>query len=202
MAGRKPADVDDAESLVVGQKGLAALFAVDPATVSRWGNDGMPKIAWGKYPLGPCVRWRIEQLMAQASGDSSEITESRRRLYDTQRAKHELEMQEMRKELLQAEEVATAIRAMFGIVATQLDGLGPRMAARLAGLSDPQKIAKELLIECRNIRRTTADAVADFARDLDGGEDAVPAPGEGRRGVGRREPGATTGQSGAGTVAD
>lgn len=202
MAGRKPAAVDDVENLTVGQKGLAVLFSVDPATVSRWGNEGMPKKGWGKYPLGECVRWRIEQLLAQAAGDSSEITESRMRLYDTQREKHLLEMREMRKELLPAEEVASAIRAMFGIFATQLDGLGPRMAARLAGMSDPQKIAKELLIECRNIRRATAGAVADFARDLDSPEDA-PAPArKGRRRVGGREPGAATGQPGAGAVAD
>ncbi len=51
MAGRKPAEVDDIASLTVGQKALALLFAVDPATVSRWGQDGMPKQGWGRYPL-------------------------------------------------------------------------------------------------------------------------------------------------------
>lgn len=202
MAGRKPAEVDSVEGLVVGQKALAILFAVDPATISRWGQDGMPKKGWGQYLLAECVRWRLEQMLKQAAGDSSEITESRMRLYDTQREKHLLEMREMRKELLPAEEVATAIRAMFGIVATQLDGLGPRMAARLAGLSDPQKIAKELFIECRNIRRATADAVTDFARSLDGDEDAPAPAGKGRRGVGRREPGTAAGQPRAGAVAD
>jgi phage terminase Nu1 subunit (DNA packaging protein) len=202
MAGRRPAAVSDVDKLVASQKSLAVIFAVDPATVSRWAQDGMPKRGWGKYPLAECVRWRIEQLIAQAAGDSSEITESRMRLYDTQREKHELEMKQMRRELLDAEEVATAIRSMFGIVATQLDGLGPRMAARLAGLSDPQKIAKELLSECRNIRRATADSIADFARDLDGSEDA-PAPArKGRRRVGGREPGAAAGQPGAGALAD
>ncbi len=189
------------DEIIVTLDDLADLFGVSKPTIMRWARDeDLPRQAHGRYRLAECVRWQFRRMAGQGGRESSEIVESRRMLYDTQRAKHELEMQQMRRELLNAEEVATAIRSMFGIVATQLDGLGPRMAARLAGMSDPQKIAKELLTECRNIRRATAESIEDFAHVL-ADESVAPSP-KRRRPVGQSKTGASRGAIEATAAAD
>ncbi len=183
---------------------IAAMFGIsDSAIMKAVREAGMPApVRKGAYPLVECVRWRLDVIAKKSEGETTDVQEARRKLYDTQREKHNLEMSQMRAELLVAEEVDMAIQRLMSIMATQLDALGPRTAARLAMLSDPAKIAKELLGECRNIRRAAADAVTAFAVDLDRPEDPDPAPRKGRGGVGGRQPRTAARQSGAGAVAD
>lgn len=198
-----PKKVRKLEQQEVSIPELAQLFRVSDSAVMKMAREGgMPKAARGRYPLMACVHWRLDQIMSAQEEDSSDVTEARKKLYDTQRAKHELEMAELRKELLVAEEVATVLRGLMAIVATQLDGLGPRVAYQVAGLTDPAKISKVILSECRHIRRAAAEQVQAFAGDLDGGEDAGAAARPKRRRVGRRAPDPAPGQSGAGAVAN
>ena len=192
----------DVDKVTCGHVVLTELFDITAMTLSRWVQDGMPKYAKGVYPLKDCIRWAFERMRSQAGHETSEIQDSRRMLYDVQRAKHELEIKRINGEVVDVEVVASAVREMASIFATQLDGLAPRMAAQLATINNPTQIQRELFRETREIRRATCHALNAFASRENGGADGHAATGEGRGSMGRGVSHTSAGQPGAGEVED
>lgn len=202
MTGRKVRNGTLAGLTISGDE-LASLFGVARESIPRWvREEGLPKGGYGQYPVGECVRWYLERLKAKAAGESTEITEERRKLIVSQRIGQELENAKTRGELLDAGLVASAVQHMGALIATQLDGLAPRVASQLAQLRDPVAIARVITDECRNIRRAASGAVSHFAGQLVAGEDTGAAPKKRRRRVGGRKPDPAAGQPGAGAVAN
>lgn len=202
MAGKKASN-GTLVGLTIGHEELAALFGVARESIARMvREDGLPKTGYGKYPVVECLRWYIDRLKAKNAGESTEITEERRKLIVAQRVGQELENAKMRGELLDAGLVASAIQHMGALVSTQLEGLAPRVCQQLAVLKDPIEIRRVLQDECRAIRRAASGAVSHFAGELVAGEDSGAAAPKKRRRVGGRKPHPPTGQSGAGAVAN
>lgn len=52
----------------VGTRLLARVLGVDERTVQNCANEGMPKSARGKFPLGAAVRWYIDREREKARG--------------------------------------------------------------------------------------------------------------------------------------
>jgi len=189
--------------LTVSGDEVADLLGVARESVPRWvREEAFPKVGYGQYPVRDCIRWYVERQRKQQAGESTEISEERRKLIVSQRIGQELANQKTRGELLDAAMVATAVQHMGALIATQLDGLAPRVSSQIGQLRDPVAIARVLADECRSIRRAASGAVAHFAGELVAVEDPRPAPKARRRRVGGREPGTAPGQSGAGAVAN
>lgn len=170
-----PSNVKDLGAIVAGVDQLAAIFGCSKANVMALSREhAMPRRSHGRYPLVECFTWYLEWLRTRSSRDSAEVAESRLRLYDVQRQRGELDLAQRRGELLDAELVASVIQAILAAIATQMDGLGPRMAGALATIDDPASIQRKLFDECRNIRRNCAAEVLKIGLSL--AEDKAGAP--------------------------
>ena len=199
---RQKAQVGTIRGVHVSVDELADLFGVNKDSVTRWvRDDAMPKSSWGKYPAFECVRWYVER---QATGgtQTGQLEEARKRLLEEQIKRAAMENDRERGKLLDFEAVATALSSAFAAIATQMRGLAPRNAARLATLDDPATIQRVLADEIRGVLTAAAGEVAAFAAVLADGGDSGSAPAKKRRAVGRRKPDIATGEPGAGAVAD
>lgn len=200
---RKQADPDWLNA-TIALADLAEFLGVSQSAVMKWGREaGMPKGGIkGRYPLRDCVMWRINRAEAAAAGESKDIMEERRKLIVSQRQRQDLENAKFRQELFDAEAVKSVFRRALATVATQLDGLAPRITPRLLTVNDPAQMQRILFDECRNIRNAAADALKDQlivdARDADSDGPAE----EERGGVGRRKPRTAARKSRAGAVED
>lgn len=153
---------------------LANMLRVSPATIMRWAREeGMPRQSHGRYPLVPVIQWYADRHHGNANRASSELEEERRKLITSQRIGQDLANQKVRGELIDAALVQTAIQHMGALIATQLDGLAPRVSSQLSQLRDPVAIARVLSDECRSIRQAASQAVSNFGVGLS--EEPAPA---------------------------
>jgi phage terminase Nu1 subunit (DNA packaging protein) len=102
--------------------------------------------------------WLVERALSAArtpdGGESKEQAELRKSRADADAA--EIRVAESRGELVRFDLIEQLIDRVMTLCATQLDGLGGRMAGRLAAESDPAVIRWVLLEECRIIRSAMA----------------------------------------------
>lgn len=200
---RKDAD-PNWPTVTISLPDLAAFLGVSESAVMKWGREGgMPRGSIkGRYPLRDCIRWHLDRTKASAQDESKDIIEERRKLIVSQRQHQDLENAKLRGELFDAEMVKSVFRQVLATVATQLDGIAPRVTPRLITLSDPGQMQRVLFDECRAVRNATAAALEALAgADAGDADPEDPAP-QKRRRVGRRQPRAATGQPGTGPVAD
>lgn len=177
---------------------LALLFGVSRKTVYMWVSEGMPKN--GKVFDPPeCVKWYM--LRQGGGGAAPELNVARKRLYDAQCERTELENAKMRGELLDYEETKSTLMAIGASLASQLDGLGPRLAHDLVDLTDPAAIQTAIFVECRELRRQIAHELLAIAGGASDGGDSDAAAGPARRPVGRRAKSPATRKSRARKVA-
>ncbi|MCO5759966.1 MAG: terminase small subunit [Chromatiaceae bacterium] len=153
--------------------------------LGRLVREGLPKAAPGEYDVAAVVQW----LLNRSATDAREtIRDIKYRLIEEKVEAQRLENAQSRRELLPVEEVQHMIQAAAVAVATQLDGLTPRVVHELAAIVDvPAPRIQEILFrECRSIRENIATAWEAYSPpDQDGGEDS-PTPAEpARRRVGR-----------------
>lgn len=196
----------DWDRMTVSLAGLAKIFRVSESMVMKYARESqMPKgTEKGRYPLLASLWWREDRAAAAhaAEAESKDIVEERRKLIVSQRQHQELENAKMREEMLDASLVDTVIQQVGALIATQLDGLAPRLAPRLVLLQDQAAIQKMLYDECREIRTNASRAVSRYAATFAAGEDPPAPTQKKRRRVGRRKPDPAPGQSGAGPVAN
>lgn len=178
--------VESLTNCYISAPALAELFGVSPDMVRRYVNDyGMPRVSNGKYLLGVCVQWYINRLrMAVAGGDSNDVAQEKLKLIRAQRHRYEIENKKKRGELIDHNTVAGVLNNMGTIVASQLDGMAPRLSSIVAGMDDPGEVQQVLFNECRTIRDNTAAATLDLAATYDDGQYHTTATGTGRGQVG------------------
>ena len=148
---------------VVGRDDIAELMSVDSRTVNLWAQQGMPKVARGKYRIRECVKWYVNRISAERGG--GDLHDERKKLVVQQRQRVELDNAKARGELVDIAELEDTLNRVGVIIATQLDGLAPRTAAKLATLDDPTVIQGYLLAECRNIRSAVSAEFTNIASD-------------------------------------
>ena len=166
--------------------------------VTHWTRAGMPKTAHGKYPLRECVQWRLKQLEVRQKGGS------RGELVATQIERQRIEIAKLRGTLIDADTLGRVLNETAVIYSTHLDGLGPRVAAELAELTDQAAIQAVIFREARAIRAAVAAAIATYAdreavADVQSDQQAPAEPV--RRPVGRPRKNTSAGVTGAGAVA-
>lgn len=200
-----------AEGKLVNRSELAEIFGCSVATIDANVRRGMPYVrrsagrgggvAGWLFDTAPCIAWREERRAALAAsvGDSTELTEARRRLVVAQAALEEIKLDELRGEVVRVDVVAevlgetlAAVRSRVLSLETKLPPQIPacrnRSAARklvqtathevLAELSDGDTISRE---SSRRGRQAKSGARAD-----DTGKPAAAAPAKPKR-VGRQK---------------
>lgn len=147
---------------------MAKVFGVADRTIQRMVKEGMPQAARGAYDIRACVQWQLAELERNdaASGGMTPRDE----LAIAQRRKVELETEQLRLTLVPREMAERAMNEIAAIIASQLDGLGPRLAGELADSDDPAWIQARLFTETRTLRASIAQAIKNFGATVKTGE--------------------------------
>ncbi len=159
--------------IVNGQE-LCELLGISRTRITQMVKEGMPKQARGKYDLKACVQWYLDKRLTGGS-KTADLNDARKKLYESQREKTDLETARIRRQLIPAEEVAHAIHELTSIYAAQLEGVGGRLAGELAGITEEGRILERLTDETRLIRGNVADLVQTFADTYDSSDDSKTA---------------------------
>ena len=159
---------------------FARLFEFSQQRVSDFVAQGLPASPGhrGKarqIPLRAALDWLIRREVDKArtpdGGETLEQAELRKARADADIAA--LKAAEQANQVMQLEEVEATVERVMVMVAGQLDGLGGRVAARLAAESDPAVIRQVLFDECRRIRAAMA-AELETAADSEEGVEGDP----------------------------
>lgn len=144
---------------------LARIFGVSRRWIYKLKDKGLPQN--GRfYDVATCVQWELARITEKGDDEPADIMEARRHLYIAQTKKTELETARLRGSLVNLEEARSLLQQIAGIVASQLDAVGPRLAAQVAGEEDQKTIQLMLFEEHRAIRESIASAIV-----------GLPAPG-------------------------
>jgi phage terminase Nu1 subunit (DNA packaging protein) len=177
--------VKESPCQVVSTAELSRITGYTETHIARLVHSGMPKIGRARFDLAQAVKWMLTR-KERSAGDT--ITDARTRLIEEQIEGARLDNERLRGELLQIEDVQHVLQAQAVTVATQLEGLAPRIAYELAAIAAiPAPQIQEIVFrECRAIRESIADAWEAYrAPDTDGGEDNASAAAPAGRRVGR-----------------
>lgn len=143
---------------------IAEIFGVTDRSVQRMLRDGMPQAARGRYDVRACVRWKIDQITNELS--SNRPSGERDLLAAAQRERVNLEVAQMRGELMPRELVERALNQIATLISGQLDSLGPRMAGELADSDDPAWVQDRLFAETRALRSAIAQSLRLLGADI------------------------------------
>jgi len=145
---------------------LAEVFGVGRSMVYKYQDQGMPREARGRYDLRKCVQWLVAKMSHRGGDDPDDLQSARLELVKAQTEGQQLENRRKAGELLPADQVARALNDIAVIVSSQLDGLASRCAGRVAAITEPGAVQRELFEETRQIREAVAQATHTYADDL------------------------------------
>ena len=183
--------------MYITQKELANLLGVAPASIRNFVDRGMPYEKYKKYNAPECVQWYIT---SKIGANSRDLQEARKRLADAQERKVQLELAQMRGDLMETDDVMQSHMLMATTFSSQLRSLGQRVAGILQGKT-PAQIRQIVDDECRIILEATCHTVAIDPSEAGGGGNP-PAPAQThRRRVGRPRKDSTARKPGAGPLA-
>lgn len=155
---------------------LARIFGVSRKWVYQLEQKGMPR-AGRLFDVADAVQWYLAELKGLDTDiEPEDLTKARLALYHAQTEKTRLENARLRGELVDVEEARQVLYEVASIVATQHEGLAPRLAGLILGETDVKRLQSVLFEEFRAVRRAIGDAVAQLAEP--GGSDDPAAAGE------------------------
>lgn len=131
-------------SYQVSKRAAAEFFVVSVQALDGWFTAGCPvaqRDAQGritKVDLADMARWRIDRAAADSGG--SELDRERTRLTKAQADKTELEVAELRAELIPATKIETHWQAMIAAMRARLVGLPSKIAPQVAGPDDLTRV--------------------------------------------------------------
>ncbi len=164
---------------------LSRITGYSEMHLSRLAHEGMPKEGRGLYDLERAIKWLLTRRDATATANIQDV---KKQLIQEQIESQKLENAKSRGELLALEDVQHMLNAAGVIVASQLDGLAPRVAHELAAITQIPA-------------PTVTEWDAYPGPDAGGGDDHPASPEPQRRRVGRPRKIPTAGKPGAGQVA-
>lgn len=141
---------------------LIRLFGISERHLSRLKAAGIfEPVAPGEYDLGAAIASWTKYHADGRSG--SDMAEEKRLLVIAQRKHLEQRTRAEQQELVPLGEAQTAFNTAMLLIAGQLDGLPGRVAAEVAGLTDPAAVRALLFHECRRVREAAAKKLTDWA---------------------------------------
>lgn len=155
--------------VLLNQKQLAIVLGVSGSSIREFVHDGMPPPKGRNYDATACVKWRIDYLVSRAANGpkaKGSAPLARQGLIESQKARLDLEIAKLREEVMDRQLHTRIIQEIASMLASRLDGLGPRLAGELAGSDDPAFIQQRLFDEHRSIRATLAADVRKLSKEL------------------------------------
>jgi phage terminase Nu1 subunit (DNA packaging protein) len=138
--------------MVVNRSQLADVLGIDIRSVKNFVDDGMPKLARGKYELGACVKWFVEHEREKARAG---------------KGLNDLDLARQRKTIAEARKAELELEALEGNVIPldmheqRLEGITTRLAAQCKGLdrfiADVQRATTT--IEAKSVVDAMSDAL-------------------------------------------
>lgn len=144
---------------VLTKKALAKALRVSRQMVHKLQLRGMPVDS-----VEAAQEWRRVNLEPKRT-PGAVVTSEVARLKSAQAEVAELDAAARRGKVIALEDVRRAFSEAMVIIASQLDGLGGRCAAQLAGMTDAAEIRRFLLNETRRIRAAAADRLKGLGGD-------------------------------------
>ena len=155
---------------------LARIFGVSRKWVYQLEQKGMPR-AGRLFDVADCVQWYLNELKGvETEIEPEDLTKARLALYNAQTEKTRLENERLRGQLVDIDEARTVLYEVASVVATQHEGLAPRITALILGETDVKRAHSILFEEFRQVREAIGGAIAKLAHA--GGSDDKPAAAE------------------------
>jgi phage terminase Nu1 subunit (DNA packaging protein) len=151
------------DSITVSVNALAAVLNLTPRRVQQHRDEGtMPRDSHGEYPLFPAITAYIKYLQDRVSGRKSSADQhaERTRLTAAQAEKTELEVQEIKGDLIRADAVYRNQHRAGTILKNNLLSIADRQAAILAAETDPGRVHELLTDEIKNGLTNVIEALA------------------------------------------
>jgi hypothetical protein len=190
QSGPTKPHITDPELLRAVSRPVAlAVLRLSPDQFDRLTKAGVLRKAprYGCHDLLGLVEDRLKLAEDENGADAGDITiaEAKRRFWAAKALSEELAAAKTSGELVPIVTVEELERECLATLAVQMDGLAPRLAAELAGLSDAAVVRRRLLTELRRVRAEAARRLAcregyaaaaeDDGGDADAGARSAPA---------------------------
>lgn len=121
----------------------------------------------GRYDVARCLEAYIDFKLQGGQSGSSDVIEARKRLYDAQCHKTELETERTRRETIPADEHIADLHALKSIFGAALDGIDNTLANDLAALADRATVQARLTLATNAVRQAAADAIVEYAATVE-----------------------------------
>lgn len=128
--------------------------------VAKYVDDGMPKLARGKFDLAKCVQWRVAHV-EEAASERIKSNSDKARINEINTEMKEIELATMKGEMIEADLVNQFMQELASLVATSLDAIGPRLSQDLTGIDDAFTIQETITVETRSVRQTIATFISE-----------------------------------------
>jgi phage terminase Nu1 subunit (DNA packaging protein) len=150
--------------VIVGTEQLATLLGLNRSRIHPLVAKGMPKLDRGKFDAPACIQWYVVfKVKGHEKPESTDVNMARKRLYDAQVVKTNLDIANTKRQSIPSDEHMIDMNQLAVMFSSGLDALGGRLAAQLAGMTDPAVIAEHLTLETNAIRESVAGAIAMYA---------------------------------------
>jgi phage terminase Nu1 subunit (DNA packaging protein) len=147
--------------MIVTRQTLSECLNISTNRVSQLVRDGMPRERRGKYDLAQCVRWYLGFKLKSGPHSTANVNEARKKLYEAQVEKTELETSRIKRETIPADEHMIDMNQLAVMFTSGLDALTGRLSSVLPG--DQAANAELILKETNAIRESVADAITMYA---------------------------------------
>lgn len=148
---------------IISANDLAHLIGLTVPRVHQLVKEGMPKIGRGQFHGPTCVQWCMGR---QRETKARNLNEQRQALYKQQTEKAALENRVARGELLDVNQVQTALFSLATLISTQLQAIEPRLSRQL-NLEQRDLVRAEISAAQESI----AHEIETFATTRDGSND-------------------------------
>jgi phage terminase Nu1 subunit (DNA packaging protein) len=149
--------------MIVERSVLAECLNLSGASICQLARQGMPTYAGDLYDLGACIQWYIENRMMPVS-KPSDMLDARKRLYEAQAHKTELEAARIRAETIEADLYLRDLQLLTAIIDRTLTQPDPDLAEDIADPREVTTISDRLQVTVDRVRNRIADDLDDYTR--------------------------------------
>ena len=154
--------------MIVDRKELSRLMGLSISRIMQLAREGiLTRVGRGRYDTGQCIHQYIDFKKQNGQSGSSDVIEARKRLYDIQTHKCELETERARQESIASDEHITDMRALQTIFNAGLESVADGLANDLAELTDAAEISARLSLETNAVRESVADGISLYASKIE-----------------------------------
>jgi hypothetical protein len=151
--------------MIIDRAQLSEFLGISKSRIMQLARDGvLDRVGRGQYDAAACVQAFIAFKLEGGQSGSSDVNDARRRLYEVQTQRAELENSRIRRETIPSDEFQIDMCQLAILFTGGLDALTGRLSSVLPG--DQAVNAELILKETSAVREAVADQIAAYARSL------------------------------------